>query len=940
MSNPLPSSLEPTPIFTSGGADFVFPSGERPLFPLDFSEASVASDQIRVLETLWFEERVEEVTNGFRLPTSELYRLDASEAAALGLPLEPSRLDVRLHTRAFAGSRDFAITDSVRLPGAGDRSLTRHGVVVRAEHGELLLAPPETEALFHLIDTGSPSGVADQLLYVAEVKRAAEFCGAALDGYLAAQDVVTPQGISVEAKVEAPDRVRIRPTAEGVDGEFRGFDQGATRSAYTRVDGARRARLVLNNDARQAADQIKQRGEIRGADVARFFDNPEAFLPDGVDLSRFSLRVRGLVPRRYNSQPYVRLQPTEKRDWFALDVRVELAAETFQPADGGSSDQTGQGGPDAVGLNEGGPPVSSTAPASPPHISPTEYAELCRQVQATGERYVLHGDSWIEIDPSAAEQYLHAWDAAEEDDAGIRGISEEGKAQLEERTRLVLDVISNLEALEFSDEAAAEMVLPALPEYEHPACLHATLMDHQRIGYRWMRYLHEQGLGGLLADDMGLGKTVQVISMLAHLADVGELQPALVVLPIALVENWKRELARFCPRIRRVYVHQGADRLRHADQIAQAEVVLTTYETLRRDQLVLGQIDWSVIACDEAQKVKNPTAQATSAVKGMKAKLRLAMTGTPVENGLSELWCIVDWAQPGKLGSQREFREEFERPMQGADGETRASLSLRLQHQLTPHYLRRIKTDVLAGLPRKRDTSQRVPLGPRQQRLMVYIVRRVRGGEMIPLEGLHHLLAVASHPELFEESGGSIQVLIDECPKLQKTLDFLEAVKKRQAKAVVFTRFRKMQQILQHAVAERLGVHAAILNGEVAGGRRQEVVDRFNKTPGFGVLILSPEAAGVGLNITGASHVVHYTRLWNPAKENQATDRVHRIGQQRRVIVYKPIVTSGGELPSVEERLHRLLEEKRALAHDVVRPRESLSVEKELFEIFDLPDAA
>jgi SNF2 family DNA or RNA helicase len=346
-----------------------------------------------------------------------------------------------------------------------------------------------------------------------------------------------------------------------------------------------------------------------------------------------------------------------------------------------------------------------------------------------------------------------------------------------------------------------------------------------------------------------------------------------------------------------------------------------------------------VIACDEAQKVKNPTAQITSAVKGMKAQLRLAMTGTPVENGLSELWCIVDWAQPGRLGGQKEFRDRFERPMREADDTDRIEIARQLQHELTPHYIRRVKEDVLDGLPPKMDLRHLVELGPRQIRLYAEIVRRVQSRDMVPIEGLQHLIAVASHAELFEESGRSIQELIEECPKLEATLEILDGVQAHGEKAILFTRYRGMQRILQSAIAARFGIHAAILNGEVAAGRRLGLVDNFNRASGFCALILSPEAAGVGLNIVGANHVVHYTRLWNPAKENQATDRAHRIGQTRPVTVHYPII-GGGEVATVEERLDALLEEKQALARDVVRPRESLSVERELLDIFQAPVAA
>jgi SNF2 family DNA or RNA helicase len=325
----------------------------------------------------------------------------------------------------------------------------------------------------------------------------------------------------------------------------------------------------------------------------------------------------------------------------------------------------------------------------------------------------------------------------------------------------------------------------------------------------------------------------------------------------------------------------------------------------------------------------------TAATKGMKARTRVAATGTPVENGLSELWCIVDFAQPGKLGSQREFRQAFEQPLiSSTDPAETARLVGELQDRLVPHYVRRLKRDVLEGLPERQDVRYDVGLGPRQRQIYARLAEAVRDGSMIPLEGIQKLITVCSHPELTEPAGAHIEDLIGECPKLQQTLRLLAPVQKAGERAVVFTRLRSMQRILQDALRHTYGVHAPIINGEVAGARRVEMVEQFNEADSFGVLILGPEAGGVGLNITGPNHVVHYTRLWNPAKENQATDRVHRLGQTRPVTVHYPIVTG-----TVEEKLHQLLEEKRSLAENVLVPRESLSVMDELIESLGAPVA-
>ena len=420
---------------------------------------------------------------------------------------------------------------------------------------------------------------------------------------------------------------------------------------------------------------------------------------------------------------------------------------------------------------------------------------------------------------------------------------------------------------------------------------------------------------------------------MSHLHDLRELRPALIVVPVAVIANWQRELRRFAPGIGPAHEHRGRRReRRNPRNLARHQVVITTYATLRRDQLLLGRVDWSVVACDEAQNVKNPTAGVTSAIKGMKARFRLACTGTPVENGLSELWCIVDFAQPGRLGSRTEFRREFERPLVAASEEgTDASVLVdRLRSRLNPHYIRRTKEEVL-DLPPKNERSYDVPMSPRQVAVYDQILLGVKSRTVHPLAGLQRLIAICSHPAIFhgtrsEDDPGR---LLKDAPKLERTVEIIETICEEREKVVIYTRLRAMQRILQVVLRERFRFEPRVLNGLVTGYNRHRIVDAFNDRPGFDMMILSPEAAGIGLNITGATHVIHYTRLWNPAKENQATDRVHRIGQDRPVCIHYPVVTGDG-FKSVEQHLHDLLTEKQDLARNVLAPRKSLDVTGEL----------
>lgn len=495
----------------------------------------------------------------------------------------------------------------------------------------------------------------------------------------------------------------------------------------------------------------------------------------------------------------------------------------------------------------------------------------------------------------------------------------------------VLEIYENLDLLEFIDpkslESLEESPLPQdLPEIPPPQGLRADLYPHQLVGYRWMARLGERRYGGLLADDMGLGKTIQVISHVLRLKEQGEGGPHLVVVPKTLLENWEREIERFGGGALRVTRHRPGFWGFHPKIYHAYDIVLTTYETLRRDQACLATVDWNLVVCDEAQYVKNPTAQRTSALKAMKSRHRVALTGTPVENGLVEFWCILDFVQPGLLGSWREFRTEYERPIAEGDGHERERKVRELLERLRGHYLRRLKEEIFDDLPPKHLHERPAPLSEVQLELYRRIAREGRsGGKGAALAAIGRLIRLCAHPAAEDPRfAGSAP---DVCPKLSETLKILEEIREKGEKVLIFTDFKAVQRALRDAVRERFGVWPDIVNGELTGNR-QAVIDIFSTKPGFNVLILGHQVAGVGLNITAANHVIHYTRPWNPAKESQATDRVHRIGQGKPVHVYYPIVHDP-RFVTVERRLAEVIASKADLAKDVLRPTSALVVREE-----------
>ncbi|MGW0737861.1 DEAD/DEAH box helicase [Streptomyces sp. NPDC002851] len=463
---------------------------------------------------------------------------------------------------------------------------------------------------------------------------------------------------------------------------------------------------------------------------------------------------------------------------------------------------------------------------------------------------------------------------------------------------------------------------------EQPAALAAKLRDYQLRGLRWLDRMTALGLGGCLADDMGLGKTVQLISL--HLRRQEHEQsrgPTLVVCPASLLGNWEREVGRFAPGTPVRRFHGTGRTLDGAD----AGFVLTTYGTMRLDAERLGAHRWSAVVADEAQHVKNPLSGTAKALRLIPADAKIALTGTPVENNLSELWSILDWTTPGLLGSLGHFRRRWMAPIEaeraeaaelGAqDGETTTG---RLAELVRPFLLRRRKTDpgVAPELPPKTETDRPVELTPEQRRLYETQVREVmaqiratdgiaRSGLVLKL--LTGLKQICNHPAQFlkEEPGAGGRRLTGRSGKLDLLDDLLDTITSEDGAALVFTQYVAMARLLERHLWDR-GTPAFLLHGGTPVPRREELVRRFQdgEAP---VFLLSLKAAGTGLNLTRADHVVHYDRWWNPAVEAQATDRAYRIGQTKPVQVHRMIAEG-----TVEDRIAALLASKQDLAEAVL----------------------
>jgi superfamily II DNA or RNA helicase len=547
-----------------------------------------------------------------------------------------------------------------------------------------------------------------------------------------------------------------------------------------------------------------------------------------------------------------------------------------------------------------------------------------RQLMASAGGLIRLRGQWVELDRDRLREVLAHWERV--------------KRQSEDGTLSFLDGMRLLAGAERDEgEAAAlaaagawlERTLAALrgPDglaaADPGADLRGTLRPYQKTGVAWLAFASSLRLGVCLADDMGLGKTIQVLALmlLRKRRGRGGEPPHLLVAPASLLANWQAEIERFAPSLTTRIAHPSAMPSRELAELAEADLagtdlVITTYGTLAR-MAALRAREWTLVVLDEAQAIKNPGARQTQAVKTLKAQARVALTGTPVENRLGDLWSLYDFLDPGLLGSAREFSAFVKRLAERRD-ESYAPLRRLIQ----PYLLRRLKTDrsIVADLPDKTEVKAFCLLSGRQaglyQKTIDELERAIAGKEQgierrgIVLAYLMRLKQICNHPAHWLGEGAWDEA---DSGKLARLREIVEPVAGRQEKLLCFTQFREATEPLAAFLGELFGRPGLVLHGSTPVRARGGLVKRFQEDPAVPFFVLSVKAGGSGLNLTAASHVVHFDRWWNPAVEDQATDRAYRIGQHRNVLVHK-LVCRG----TVEERIDRLIEDKQALARGVL----------------------
>lgn len=530
----------------------------------------------------------------------------------------------------------------------------------------------------------------------------------------------------------------------------------------------------------------------------------------------------------------------------------------------------------------------------------------------------------------------------------------------ETRRRAVLNIELNIDETAYQVERNATLIAAHEADLETPRMLRGDvqLREHQQKGIAWMQHLFKLSpqnvSGALLADDMGLGKTIQLLSFVTWYLELKEAhQPVLIVAPVSLLDNWERELQRFFItdnlKILKLYGKElsdlkykkheipdaikskGVSNLLRAHWLSGCQIVLTTYETLRDQEFSLARKKWSIMICDEAQKIKNPAALITQAAKAIPARFKVACTGTPVENTLIDLWSLFDFIQPGLLGALNEFGKKYQRPIESQEVRDEAAL-IRLKALIEPQTLRRTKQDVAKDLPNKFEDehSKKLSMYPLQRELYVSAISDYQQKKALYdslgsrdnaiLTLLQKLKMLCAHPYSIHPELD----LKDNSPKMRWLLQNLGEIKKSNAgdKVIIFTELREIQREVQHAIEIEFGFKPIIINGDTSTSSqsamsRQRLIDRFQQEDGFSVIILSTVAVGFGVNVQAANHVIHFTRCWNPAKEDQATDRAYRIGQEKDVYVYYPTLRDP-VIPTFESTLDDLLSKRRALARDML----------------------
>lgn len=856
--------------------------------------------------------------DGCYVPFESLQYLDNEDRILLGLPKEYPYA-MRLRSEGDFKSDDFryCIDFLTHFPDGEVLPAVAYGTEINLSDGRKFTLSEPQYRLKKLVDRYNTIDAEFKtfeytLRKFAEIKEAAVEANVFLDPYLEGENVYTPKEIHLDLSRDG-DALTVLPSIDINENEKfkRTFDrQRRILDVYPVADDeGNRTRIVFSEEQKKNLDPIKKHN-CRYTDreeIQRIIDHPtEFFDPDEFDLSQFySERVIDLGFYKPKFYPFV---SPYKSVWIAGAI-VEH-------------------------------PVSGTANITIESEDELSSLESAIEEAETGEKDICHYAD-VEIGVSDAKFLAEMARKQLANPKNPVKIEDDGNGKkvliIEENAENTGYIIGNQTL-----NAESHYILYPNKNLQNDFKLKA----HQEEGVAWFQYLlGKRASGCLMADDMGLGKTLQLLYFMDwHAQTHPGHKPYLIVAPVSLIENWQNEYCKFFKRPMNVTILSSAQVPRKfdrkvIDKMQSCELIITNYETVRNCQLNFCAVNFDIVALDEAQKIKSPGTLVTNAVKALKSTFRVAMTGTPVENTLLDLWCIMDFCVPGLLGNAKEFAKKYQHPLKNEDTDLIA-LGNEIHERLGVYFMRRLKSDAAKDLPVKYEIKQPINMPILQESAYRHVVSsydpNVKGNMLVTIMGIRE---VSEHPYLHTDSLSSHTPaeLIDNAARLIATISFLDKIRSSSEKAILFAERKETQKMLQRVVRERYGYTAKIINGDMSttssDGKlsRQGAIDDFQSRSGFGVIIMSPVAAGMGLNVTAANHVIHYSRHWNPAKENQATDRAYRIGQEKDVYVYYPMAVSP-DFKSFDVTLDELLSRKTNLATSTIFPTERIEVKPEDFE--------
>ncbi|WP_337616937.1 DEAD/DEAH box helicase [Acidaminococcus timonensis] len=932
------------------------------------------------LEILASEGKVEEGPEGFLLPHARAVDLDPEISEILELPdYFPYAITLRSHGSLGSPSFRYEV-EYLRPDGTPFYGLVVRGSYVelsretcyrfnRDQYDMLSLVEESNRESQKIQDRGEVSQY--NTLQLARIKERAEKIHATLDRFMERQKVVTADKLSVRLEKNPDGSFSVLPVLLRRDGdsytriEADSLDQGFRSNPYNtrKIYGPDKTQYVFTPEQAEGIRQMRQCQRLSPEAARQVAEHPrEVFGSEAFD---FDLGVYGdrVVSIGEFLAPDLPFSLSSGRNWLPPEGTVEEDGRE------GSAHKT-----ETLHLEEKDYPELFL-------LEEKDYPELFLKVSDAldrGEKRIVLGSQEVELTPEFLDyvDQLKA-KAAEKQREQVQGSESTG----EKKKDASLQIQENFLSQEYhSRKAKREKQLNGnrLGSFLGKG-LKAGIrpMPHQQVGLEQLAACWESGCHGvLLADDMGLGKTLQAFGFLAALKKAygsGDMASVLIVAPVSLLQNWMEEYRKFVaegvfdgivpmygselkkhwarnpdgsrcyfrppdPNLKEVSMLDFQDRERQIDY-RQNHLILTTYETLRELQLSFGRVAWSVMILDEAQKIKNPATRTSVAARAMNCDFGLALTGTPVENSWTDLWTIMDFVEPGKLESLKDFNSHYQSQLKNIenDGTLLKKLGDQLRKNLDPCFIRRLKEDVNLGLPAKEILRFKDPMPEEQRKMYGEVVRAARPenqpeeNSMTMLQAIARLRDISLCPFLGREKTknyplGDPDLFFGSSARLMRTRKILDEVRAKGEKALIFVESRTLQLLLRTFLEKAYGVQVQPpINGTTQAVARQKMVDQFNGAPGFQVLLLSPEAAGVGLNITGANHVIHLSRCWNPAKEDQATDRAYRIGQKKAVTVYLPMAvdTDFPEEASFDLNLDALLQYKRDLSRSALYPTEA-----------------